>query len=151
MTTSWKVDSTTSSPLDARAVVEHNAIGQWDLVHPETGARLRPVLVIERVTLYKPAHRRKKKLSDGSEVEEPLNKLRIEFRGQKKFWICNQVNRKTLITLYGPIMQGWIGKSIQLYVDEAVTFGTTKTGGVRIVNVKPSEAPMTGALEGAAP
>jgi hypothetical protein len=51
--------------------------------------------------------------------------------------------------LYGPITQDWLGKPITLYVDKAVTFGKTTTGGIRIVNLKPMDAPTDDPLDNA--
>lgn len=143
----WRVDSTTSSPLDSRAVIDSDSLGQWDLISTKDGRKIQPVVIIDAIEQYVPAVRRKKRMPDGKMVPEKLNKLKIFLRNDrgpiKKYLICNQVNRKTLQALFGTTMQAWIGKKIQLYVDDEVTMGRQKTGGLRIKNTRPDGQPAT--------
>ena len=127
-------------------LVEHEHLQQGDLMRKD-GTFSRPTVIIASVDRYVPRERRKIRKPDGSWVSEPLKKMVLTFKDKRLSFICNTSNRKTLVQLYGPILQDWIGKPITLYVDSKVTFGRTTTGGIRIVNTKPVEAPTDDPLD----
>ena len=129
-------------------LIEHDHLQQGDLMRSD-GTFSRPTVVIESAALYVPRERRKVRRPDGQWVPEPLKKLILTFRAKRLSFVCNTVNRKTIVQIYGPIIEDWIGKPITLYVDEKVTFGRTTTGGIRVVNTRPSEAPTDDPLDNA--
>ena len=129
-------------------LIDHDHLQQGDLMRKD-GTFSRPTVVIESAALYVPRERRKVRRPDGQWVPEPLKKLILTFRAKRLSFVCNTVNRKTIVQIYGPIIEDWIGKPITLYVDEKVTFGRTTTGGIRIVNTRPSEAPTDDPLDNA--
>lgn len=158
MKTSWRIDASTPEdcPIDSRAMVERDALGQWDLIDPRTGAKKRPVVVIESIDKYVPYQRRKKRHPDGlldpktgrpMMIEEPLNKLKLTFVGKRKYLIVGPTLRKTIEALYGTKPRAWIGKKITLYVDDKVTFGRKITGGLRIENRVPGGEPTPEPLD----
>jgi hypothetical protein len=143
----FRIDATTQFRGHYKAPLEHDTLGQWDLVNMQTGAAIEPVLVIESLELYVPIVRRTKKMADGREVLERLNKYLVTFRGQKKRWIMGPANHQILAGLYGTNPQGWIGKSVKLWVDPSVAIGKTKVGGIRIRDDRPREDPTKEALD----
>jgi hypothetical protein len=129
-------------------LVEHDHLQQGDLMRKD-GTFSRPTVIIASVDLYVPRERRKVRKPDGSWAPEALKKLVLTFKDKRLSFVCNTSNRKMLVQLYGPILQDWIGKPITLHVDTNVTFGKAKTGGIRIVNTKPVDAPTDDPLDNA--
>jgi hypothetical protein len=140
------IDATSRTKTHYRALVESLCIATWDLIRDD-GTFIRPTVVIESVTQYVPPQRRKKKMPDGSYRDELLNKLLISFLGKRKKWIAGPVSQKAISGIYGPHVEGWIGKKITLYVDASVTMGNKKVGGIRILNTAPTEAPTEDPLD----
>src|SRR4051812_25508125 len=68
-------------------------------------------------------------------------KLQVFFAEQKKIWVCNRTNSKTISKVYGGDTEDWIGKQI-------VLFPTTTTFGGETVDCIRVKAPPAG---GAAP
>jgi hypothetical protein len=135
------IDARSKGATHYRAMIESLCIGQYDLIRDD-GTFLRPTVVIESVTRYEPPQRRKKKMPDGSFRDELLNKLLISFVGKRKKWIAGPVSQKAIAGIYGPHVEGWIGKKLQLYVDPSVTMGNRTVGGIRVANVRP-DGPVT--------
>jgi hypothetical protein len=140
------IDAASKGHTHYRKLVESLCIAQWDLVR-EDGKFLRPTVVIESVEQYVPPVRRKKRMPDGSYRDELLNKLLISFVGKRKKWIAGPVSQKAIAGIYGPHVEGWIGKKITLYVDESVMMGPRKVGGIRVVNTAPTESPTDDPLD----
>lgn len=46
--------------------------------------------------------------------------------------ILNKTNGETIAKIYGDESDEWVGKPIELFVDENVRFGSKKTGGIRV-------------------
>lgn len=140
------IDATSKGHTHYRSMVESMAIGQWDLVRAD-GTFLRPTVVIESVQQYVPPKRKKKKMPDGSYQDEILNKLLIRFVGKRKAWIAGPVSQQAIAGIYGPHVEGWIGKRITIYVDPSVKMGKRTVGGIRVVNTAPTEAPTDDPLD----
>jgi hypothetical protein len=140
-----KPDAAPARPerTDYRRLVERDWLGQWDLQRPD-GSYARAIVQIEGVTRYVPRERRRVRAKDatgrhvsdaqGKPVfeEERLKRLAIRFTGKRKGWLAGPVSQQVLATLFGPIIQDWIGKRIELYYDPSVRFGKKVTGGLRI-------------------
>ncbi len=116
-----------------KELIDTNMIGQWDFKRdPTTGQRRRYTLEILSVERYKPERIRKKKdLATGKMVVEPIKRVLVRFKGARKPWLAGPVSLEAIARMFGPVVQDWVGKRVTLYVDEAVTFGRTRTGGVR--------------------
>ena len=114
-----------------RTLVENEYLGQWDLADGNGGFR-RAVVIIERVEKWVAEVKRKKKMPDGTYRDEPSKRLKVTFRGKRKAWLAGPVSQRTIQELYGPYLEDWIGKAIALYVDQSVSFGGKKTGGLRV-------------------
>jgi hypothetical protein len=56
----------------------------------------------------------------------------VFFRERKQGLVLNSANKKFLIRQLGSICQHWQGERVLLYVDQSVTFGRDKTGGLRL-------------------
>ncbi len=75
-----------------------------------------------------------KKFDDG-------NKLVITFDGKKKTLVCNKTNANRIAHAYGTDTDGWIGKEIQLFVDQ-VDFKGEIVDAIRIRTKKPAPVPQ---------
>lgn len=134
--------------IDYRSLVQKDHLGQWDLLKPD-GSYRKPVVVIEKVERYVPRELRKTKklgsdnkpiLDDrGKPVYEPerLKRLKITFVGQRKAWLAGPVSQQVIAQLFGPIIQDWVGKRIQLYFDPHVKMKGATVGGIRVVDRSP--------------
>jgi hypothetical protein len=121
-----------------KSLIDTTCLGQWDLP-----ADRDVVVLIAKVEKYAPEVRKKKKLPDGTYVDEPIKRVRISFQGKKKSWLAGPVSQQAIAGIYGPQIENWIGKPIALYVDTEVTMGRTKTGGVRVRPRVPNGAQAT--------
>lgn len=110
-----------------KSLVDTSFLGQWDFP-PGREA----VVTISKVERYKPEQRRRKRQPDGSYVDEPCKRLAISFEGKRKPWLAGPVSLQAIAKMYGPNIEGWVGKAITLYVDAKVEFGGVVTGGVRV-------------------
>ena len=61
--------------------------------------------------------------------EQPLN---ISLVGFPRYWRPGVSMRRVLASLWGTDAKKWVGKSVTLYCDERVKFGSETTGGTRI-------------------
>jgi hypothetical protein len=91
--------------------------------------------------------------SDDLEDDEPIltiaainvrefengKKLAIFFEGQNKYLVCNKTNASRIAKTYGTDTDTWIGKKIQLYVDDVEYQGRT-VDGIRVRTTKPAKA-----------
>lgn len=68
------------------------------------------------------------KNDDGSEQKPVLHWL----DAQVKPMILNNTNWMVLEVAYGPDSDGWVGKTIEVFVDPTVMFGKKAVGGVRL-------------------
>lgn len=131
-----------------KRLVDTTYLGQWDLQRPD-GSFLEPVVIIESVDRYTPEVKRTKRLPDGRRIEEKSKRLAISFRGKKKPWLSGPVTQAVIANMYGPIIEDWIGKPIQLYVDSQVEMGGKVVGGIRVKSRAPrgpaSEEPLDNA------
>ena len=62
----------------------------------------------------------------------PETKLQLTFTDETKKLTLNQTNLKILVKRYGKKSSDWIGKSVVLYLDENVMFGSNAVGGLRL-------------------
>lgn len=90
-------------------------LGKEDVPHPIT-------VRIEQLT--------REEVSDGNNSKEEKNVL--WFSDDMKPMILNRGNAETIGGLYGDDSDAWIGKSIELYVDPSVMFGSKRVGGLRV-------------------
>ena len=67
----------------------------------------------------------------GKDGSEPRLQLTFRGEGTKKLTL-NQTNLKILVKHFGTKTSGWIGKRVQLYYDENVSFGNALVGGLRL-------------------
>lgn len=126
-----------------KSLVDTNYLGQWDLGNREA------TVVIAKVEKFRPERQQKKRMPDGSYQLEPTKRLAISFVGKKKPWLAGPVSLKALAAMYGPEIEGWVGKSITLYVDAKVDFGGQVVGGIRVrpTPPKPGTKPTTDTLD----
>jgi hypothetical protein len=132
------IDSSSSVDLHYKALLESDYLGQWDLVNRTTGKLIEPVVTIQALRPYVPERRKMVRRADGSERPEPIKRYEIRFVGKKKIWLAGPVSLAALATMYGAKPKAWVGKSITLYVDESVSFGRRRTGGIRVRNTVPT-------------
>jgi hypothetical protein len=62
-------------------------------------------------------------------------KIELKFSGKQKSLICNKTNAMRIASAFGTNTDGWIGKKIQLYVDQVEFMGDIMDG-VRVRPVK---------------
>ncbi len=135
---------------DYRKMVDRDFMGQWDLTRDD-GSYIKAVVQIANVARYVPRERKRVKLpgqvdAAGKQLYEPerLKRLKITFVGKRKGWLAGPVSQTVLASLFGPIVQDWIGKRIELYVDPKVKFGRNVTGGLRVSPKSPDmRQPLT--------
>jgi hypothetical protein len=140
-----KIDSKIGAAIHYRSLLENEWLGQWDLM--KDGKLLRPTVTIKSLEPYVPPQRKKFRQPDGSYKLEPIKRYIVEFEGKRKRWLSGPVTQRAIAGMYGNDLRAWIGQKITLYVDESVQFGRTKTGGIRVVNTKPVEAPTDEPLD----
>lgn len=101
-----------------------NYMGNWDL--PDDGKDI--ILTIEDV---------KEELVQNQQGQE--KKPVLHFKGEFKPLILNTTNMKAIAKACGTdYMDEWVGKNIQLYVDQVPAFGTT-TLAVRVRDFAPEK------------
>jgi hypothetical protein len=134
-------------PLDPACRTDYRALeanrstlGSWDLQYtsgPRAGQYFEPVVEIVAVERYKaPSHIRTK----GNEL---LLTLKGKHGVLPKRWIVRPDTKRSIAKSgAGYIVQGWIGKSIQIYYDPTIKFGREVTGGLR-ARRPPGSAPLT--------
>lgn len=125
-----------------KTLIDTEWLGQWDF----PSADREVVVVIETVERFASKRKRSKKI-DGKTVIEPNKRVAIGFRGKRKKWLAGPVSQAAIAAMYGPHVEGWIGKPIALYVDPNVVFGNTTTGGVRVRPSVPRGAPSGDTLD----
>lgn len=62
----------------------------------------------------------------------------IRMRGKAKKWVLNKTNAKTIAKLYGPEVQGWIGKRVTIYPTRT-RFGPDEVDAIRVRPRVPSD------------
>jgi hypothetical protein len=73
-------------------------------------------------------------------------------RTDKGLVLSAQTNLDTLEMAFGDDMDRWVGQTIEIYDDPAVSFRGKRTGGIRIRAVRPNPvSPVTAAVFGNAP
>lgn len=135
------IDSGSAVDLHYKALLQNEHLGQWDLVDRKTGRLIRPTVVIQALRPYFPRKRRSVKQEDGTYAPERINKYEIRFVGKNKTWIAGPTSLAVLEQMYGTKAKGWVGQKITLYVDPNVKMGRRTTGGIRVVNERPTEEP----------
>jgi hypothetical protein len=78
-------------------------------------------------------------LKDDDEEIKPV----VFFQEVKKGFVCNKTNAEKIIEITGEadeVQETWIGKKIVLWSDPNVSFGSRKTGGIRVK--QPSDLPF---------
>lgn len=82
----------------------------------------------------------------GKKTKKPT----LTFRGAKKQLGLNKTNCKTIATMYGTEVKGWVGKSITLY-PSTTTFGGEIRECIRVKNIAPLAGKSAGALNDVPP
>jgi hypothetical protein len=111
-------------------MIDRDYMGAWDLVDPETGQAREYTLKIASV---------KSELLKSKEVPKGKRKVVIRFAGAQKAFVANSTNCTVISEMYGPDVEGWIGKSVRLHqadVRDPKTGGTVK--GIRVRPRKPT-------------
>ena len=105
---------------DYRSMFDREYIGSWDLPRDRDAAvKIRDVKAAV--------------LNNGRQSnKKPI----LYFDGKEKGMVCNKTNAKTVASLYGNDVAGWIGKSIALYV--ATTRDPSGGGDVECIRVRPT-------------
>lgn len=68
----------------------------------------------------------------GGAEEEKEEKLTLQFAEVEQGLILNRTNLKTLAGLWGDETESWLGKKIEIYVDEAIAFRGKVVAGLRV-------------------
>ena len=116
-----------------KTLVDSDYLGQWDI--PE-GRRV--VVEIEKVAKFK---------TDRLKAGEKNKRIAISMKGKRKRWLCGPVSQDTIASMYGPNIENWIGKRLELYVDANIMFGRSKVGGIRCSPTIPKGAATTEPLD----
>ena len=74
---------------------------------------------------------------------QPDTKLQLTFKDETKKLTLNQTNLKILVKNFGKSTSAWIGRTVVLYLDENVMFGSNAVGGLRLRVKKAKPAPET--------
>jgi len=82
-----------------------------------------------------------------SRCKEPEQPIAISFEGDNgKPYKPGKSMRRVLVNVWGPDGQAYIGRSMELYRDDAVKFGGLEVGGIRISRMSDIDKPITMAL-----
>ena len=112
---------------DIRSMYEKQFIGSWDLPEDRDA-----ICVIERVEAGK--------ISNGTKTDKkPLVYLRSAKGSLDRPFVLNATNMKTIASLYGYKVEGWIGKAIALYRTQVNGVGG---GVVDAIRVRPNAPQM---------
>ena len=84
---------------------------------------------------------------DGGTERKPV----VHFAGIDKPLVCNVTNWDSIEELHGADTDGWVGRSVVIYVDPDVRFGSKRTGGIRIKAAPPSTEDGTVGDDGSTP
>lgn len=68
----------------------------------------------------------------GGAEEEKEEKLALSFVELDQSMVLNRTNLKMLAGLWGDETESWLGKKIEIYVDEAIAFRGKVVAGLRI-------------------
>lgn len=68
----------------------------------------------------------------GGAEEEKEEKMTLQFAEVEQGLILNRTNLKTLAGLWGDETENWLGKKIEIYVDEAIAFRGKVVAGLRV-------------------
>jgi hypothetical protein len=80
----------------------------------------------------------------GSTPEQPVS---IEYEGgEGRPWKPCKSMRRVLVAIWGADGSAYVGRRVQLYRDDSVTFGPEKTGGIRISHMSGLDEPKQLAL-----
>ena len=105
---------------DYRSMFDREYIGSWDLPR-------------DRDAVVKIRDVKAAVLNNGRQSnKKPI----LYFDGKEKGMVCNKTNAKTVASLYGNDVAGWIGKSIALYV--ATTRDPSGGDDVECIRVRPT-------------
>ena len=114
---------------DYRSMFDREYIGSWELPR-------------DRDAVVKIRDVKAAVLNNGrTQNKKPV----IFFEGKEKGMVCNKTNAKTIASLHGNDVAGWIGKSIALYV--ATTRDPSGGGDVECIRVRPT-APKAEPVKG---
>ena len=80
------------------------------------------------VTISKIAPANSTKCADGRPIDKPI----LYFEGKDRGLILAKTNARAIARKYGPSMDAWIGKEIQIYQARITAFGTPDTPAIRI-------------------
>lgn len=98
-------------------------LGEWDFVNGQD-----MVLTIKEVTTGMIV----------GEKGRATQGMVIQFQERVKPLFCNITNAKIIERIYKTrFVDEWVGKKIQLYVDENITFGRTTVRGIRVRDYVP--------------
>jgi hypothetical protein len=68
------------------------------------------------------------------------HKAILTFVGKEKKFVCNVTNAKCIASMYGPVVERWVGKKITLYVTQVQAAGGEMVPGIRVRPTAPTEA-----------
>lgn len=123
---------TTQTRTDFRTMIEKEFLGTWDFPRGPDGKHREATVEIASVDRYKPPRIRQVRGPDGKLGPERNKRIVIGFVGKRKKWLAGPVSQAAIAAIAGNYVEQWIGTRITLYVDEEVTFGRKKLGGVRV-------------------
>jgi hypothetical protein len=78
----------------------------------------------------------------GSSPEQPVD---ILIQGAQPWKPCKTM-RRLLLVAWGDEPDQWAGRQIELYRDDAVTYGAEKVGGIRLVAISHINSPVSAML-----
>jgi hypothetical protein len=112
-----------------RTMIEKDYLGAWDLATAD-GAPRPYTLEIVKVTSVS--------LKTRETGNKGKRKLVIQFARADKRFVCNTTNAETIESLYGPDIEGWIGKRVTLYqADVRNPKGSGTIKGIRVQAKRP--------------
>ena len=80
-----------------------------------------------------------KKVTREEVGDDQTDKFALHFAGDHKPLLLNKTNIRVLVELYGSKSDEWVDKPIHVYLDENVSYGGKRVGGLRLKKVKASK------------
>jgi hypothetical protein len=112
---------------DYRSLYDKDYIGAWDLQDRDVNVTIRKVIGGNLVG------------QGGRKSRKPV----IYMNGTEKGFALNATNGKTIAAMYGPLIEGWVGKRITLY--KSTTRDPNGGGEVECIRVRPTPPKPKGA------
>lgn len=99
-----------------------------DLLHPSKYLRGADLLGRDVTVTIDSVKKEEVTLVGGKKEIRPI----LRCAGKEKGIVLNKTNTRIIKSLYGPYTVDWVGKSITIFNDPTVKFGTEVTGGLRV-------------------